>query len=75
MGFFDKIDNSRIVDTLEQPLNRRDHEIFSTVIPQAGSCLTVSGRSQDPHVGGSSPDSKCELRMRFKSKNDQFGVY
>ena len=28
MGFFDKIDNSMIVDTFKQFLNRTDHEIF-----------------------------------------------
>ena len=50
MSFFDKIDNSTIVDTLEQPLNRRDREIFSTDIPQAGSCLTISGRSQNHKI-------------------------
>jgi len=30
MGFSDKVDNSKIVDTLERLLNRRDREIFST---------------------------------------------
>jgi len=30
MGFSYKVDNSKIVDTLEQLLNRKDREIFST---------------------------------------------
>jgi len=34
MGFHDKIDNSMTVDTLKQPVNRTDHEIFFTDIPK-----------------------------------------
>jgi len=36
IGFFGKIDNSTIVDTLKQPLNRGDCGIFFTDIPQTG---------------------------------------
>ena len=39
MGFFDKIDNSTIVDTLEQLLNRRYGEIFSSDIPAGWDIL------------------------------------
>jgi len=33
MGFFDKYNNSMIVDALKQLLNRRDREKFFTRIP------------------------------------------
>ena len=35
MGFFDKINNNTIVDTLKQLRNRRDCKIFCTNDPQA----------------------------------------
>jgi len=37
MGFFNKIDNSTIVDTLEQIWKKRHHEIFFTDTMEAGT--------------------------------------
>jgi len=34
MGFFDKINNNTIVDTLKQLRNKRDCKIFCTNVPQ-----------------------------------------
>ena len=34
MGFFNKINNNTIVDTLKQLRNRRDCKIFCTNVPQ-----------------------------------------
>ena len=35
MGFFNKINNNTIVDTLKQLCNRRDCKIFCMNVPQA----------------------------------------
>ena len=35
MGFFNKIINNTIVDTLKQLRNRRDYKMFCTNVPQA----------------------------------------
>jgi len=47
MGFNDKISNSMIVNAFKELCNRRDHEIFSTNVPQ------------DSQVGGP-PDNRYE---------------
>ena len=68
MGFFDKIDNSTVVNNLKQLLKRRDHEIFSQISCKlehsTRMCFTISGKPQDPHVAGPSPDSKYECVKR-----------
>jgi len=47
MGFFDKIDDSTIVDTFRQFLDRTDREIFCTYILQVG---TLSVKVHENHA-------------------------
>ena len=57
MGFFDKINNSMIVDTFKQFLWNIFHGYpESWYIPQ--KMLSVSVNPQKPHVSRSSPESK-----------------
>jgi len=55
MGFFDKIDDSVIVDTFEQFLSRTNREIFFADIPQIGTfrknMIYCRWKSTKPHVG------------------------
>jgi len=62
MGFFDKINNSMMVDTFNQLRNRRDREIFlmmfCKLVHSTNICFTLGGsvcNIQYSEVGGLSP--------------------
>jgi len=75
MGFFDKINNSTIVNAFKQFCNRRDCEIFCMDVPQwRWQGLVVVQLNWRSKVLGSSPDrgpsdkpQKAKQFLHFKS--------
>ena len=68
MCFFDKRNNSMIVNAFKQPLNRRDCEKLFTVSRKLGHskriCFTVNGSPQKALDGGLSPESRYRCVTR-----------
>jgi len=64
MCFFDKSNNSKIVNALKQLLKRRERENLSWVsqkwVFSKRICFTVSGSPQKAQDGRSSPESRYE---------------